>query len=308
MKAAPVIDYREMARRRAPRILYVWNCRGFAACLFLSIFGFSRAHARDWQSLYVFGDSYSDSGAGYVDGNGPTAVVYMAEALHIPFTYAGDQHDDGKSLNFAVSGAQTGAGPGMRVRPVDSECGHNEALFGRGMQNQVADFARRVQSGALQFESEKTLFFLAGGLNDANLSTTKSIENIEGELRRLYDLGGRYALVALMPTRLAPDVKSYKALNESISALPKHLRAVLPGMHVTVSRWGQYYDEVFKHPAKYGITNTKDRCAGRAVFGEDATPCSAPESYFFYHEGHPSTAVHRIVGSNLVHELAEMVP
>jgi phospholipase/lecithinase/hemolysin len=26
--------------------------------------------------LYVFGDSYSDIGAGYIDGNGPTAVFY----------------------------------------------------------------------------------------------------------------------------------------------------------------------------------------------------------------------------------------
>ena len=40
--------------------------------------------------LYVFGDSYSDSGAGYVDGNGPTAVVYLAQRLGIPFTYYGD--------------------------------------------------------------------------------------------------------------------------------------------------------------------------------------------------------------------------
>lgn len=33
--------------------------------------------------LYVFGDSYSDSGAGYLDGNGPTAVVYLATSLGV---------------------------------------------------------------------------------------------------------------------------------------------------------------------------------------------------------------------------------
>ena len=27
--------------------------------------------------LYAFGDSYSDIGAGYIDGNGPTAVAYL---------------------------------------------------------------------------------------------------------------------------------------------------------------------------------------------------------------------------------------
>lgn len=39
--------------------------------------------------LYVFGDSYSDSGAGCVDANGPTAVVYLVErawTFHSPIT------------------------------------------------------------------------------------------------------------------------------------------------------------------------------------------------------------------------------
>ena len=68
------------------------------------------ASARSWQALYTFGDSYTDSGAGYVDGNGPTSVVYLAASLGIPFTHAGDAEPAGKSLNFAVSGAQTGKG------------------------------------------------------------------------------------------------------------------------------------------------------------------------------------------------------
>ncbi len=33
--------------------------------------------------LYVFGDIYSDQGEGYLDGNGPTAVVYMAQRMGI---------------------------------------------------------------------------------------------------------------------------------------------------------------------------------------------------------------------------------
>ncbi len=34
--------------------------------------------------LYVFGDSYSDTGAGYLDGNGPTAIAYLAGRLGLP--------------------------------------------------------------------------------------------------------------------------------------------------------------------------------------------------------------------------------
>jgi len=41
------------------------------------------------EALYTFGDSYTDSGAGYLDVNGPTAVLYLARRLKIPFAYAG---------------------------------------------------------------------------------------------------------------------------------------------------------------------------------------------------------------------------
>ena len=124
------------------------------------------------------------------------------------------------------------------------------------------------------------------------------------EARSLYELGARYVMVALMPTELSSDTKAYGALNKAIATLPSRLQATLPKLHLVVSRWGAYYDEVFQHPSSYGITNTKDRCAGRALFGEDATPCLTPAAYFFYHEGHPSTTVHRIVGLKLARELS----
>ena len=57
------------------------------------------------------------------------------------------------------------------------------------------------------------------------------------------------------------------------------------------------------HPASYGIANTTDACAGRALFDQDPTPVGDPGTFFFYHEGHPSTAVHRIVGKKLFEEL-----
>src|SRR5689334_19530057 len=77
--------------------------------------------------LYVFGDSYSDNGAGYVDGDGPTAVAYLARRLGFelkPATTGGASD----SLNFAVSGAQTGRGAGRNIK---------DSLLGRGMADQV---------------------------------------------------------------------------------------------------------------------------------------------------------------------------
>ena len=37
-----------------------------------------------YSRLYVFGDSYSDIGAGYIDGNGPTAVAYLGWLMGLP--------------------------------------------------------------------------------------------------------------------------------------------------------------------------------------------------------------------------------
>src|SRR5690242_7509315 len=82
--------------------------------------------------MYVFGDSYSDTGAGYLDGNGPTAVAYLARRLGLSLSVPSDSEANRNSINFAVSGAQTGRGAGRKVK---------DALLGRGMADQVDDFA-----------------------------------------------------------------------------------------------------------------------------------------------------------------------
>jgi phospholipase/lecithinase/hemolysin len=262
------------------------------------------AQAHKWEALYVFGDSYSDSGAGYLDGNGPTAVVYLAASLGIPFTHAGDPNASGKSLNFAVSGAQTGSGEGAPIQPKSKGRQFKETLLGRGMRNQVLDFTQRVKSGAIRFNPDKTLFFLAGGLNDGELPTATTIANLEDGIRQLYDAGGRYFLVALLPTKIPAFSDVGVRLNPALMRIPEDLRSALPGAHIGISKWGEYFDQVIEEPTQYGITNTKDKCAGREVFGEDATPCASPGTYFYYHAGHPSTAVQRIVARKLEPEVA----
>jgi hypothetical protein len=252
-----------------PRRFALFAC-GMFSCIVFS----AQAEARRWEALYAFGDSYTDSGAGYIDGNGPTAMVYLAGSLGIPFTYAGDPQESGKSLNFAVSGAQTGKADGRRMRPATSACGFDEALLGRGMENQVLDFRRRIESGAIRFDPERTLFFVAGGINDGALPTQTSVKNLENELQWLYTAGGRYFLLALLPTKIPLLSKVGVRLNSAFQMIPDAMRARVPG----------------------------------ALFGEDPAPCSAPETYFYYHEGHPSTAVQRIVAERMKHEIEELFP
>ena len=251
-----------------------------------------------YSRLYVFGDSYSDIGAGYIDGNGPTAVAYLGWLMGLQVAPSNAANAAGKSLVFAVSGAGTGEGEGRHVK---------EALLGYGMMNQVRDFAARVKSGAIAFEPQTTLFFLAGGLNDGRRDTAFTLENLRQELQILRELGGRHFTVALLPTKIPQFEAVGLRLNPAYEQFVRQ-EAAAAEIDLWLNHWGAAFDEVMDHPAARGIVNTMSACAGRAIFDQDSTPVGDPATYFFYHEGHPSTAVHRIVGKALFEEIAARPP
>jgi cholinesterase len=248
-----------------------------------------------YSRLYVFGDSYSDIGAGYIDGNGPTAVAYLGWLMGLDIASSKAANAAGKSLVFAVSGAGTGEGAGRQVK---------EALLGYGMMNQVRDFAARVKSGDITFDPQTTLFFLAGGLNDGRRETAITLANLRQELQILRELGGRHFTIALLPTKIPQFAAVGLRLNPAYEQFVREERSSAPGVDLWLNRWGTAFDEVIEHPSAYGIVNTTSACAGRAIFDQDSTPVGDPATYFFYHEGHPSTAVHRIVGKKLFEEIA----
>jgi hypothetical protein len=244
--------------------------------------------------LYVFGDSFSDIGAGYIDGNGPTAVAYLGWQMGLQVASSKAANAAGKSLVFAVSGAGTGESTGRQVK---------EALLGYGMMNQVRDFAARVKSGEIAFDPQTTLFFLAGGLNDGRRETAATLASLRQELQILRELGGRHFTLALLPTKIPQFAAVGLRLNPAFEQFVRD-EAGAAGLDLWLNHWGAAFDEVMEHPAVHGIVNTTSACAGRALFDQDPTPVADPATYFFYHDSHPSTAVHRIVGKKLFEEIA----
>lgn len=255
------------------------------------------AHAADpapVHRMYVFGDSYSDIGEGYLDGNGPTAVAYLAKRLGFTLVPANAANTTNQSLDFAISGAQTGSGAGKKI---------DNSLLGYGMRNQVDDFAARVNAHTIAFDPATTLFFIAGGLNDRNLPSAITVANLSDEIKSLYALGARRFAVALLPTAIPAFSAVGIRLNPALTRIPEELSSQLAGAKIVLSHWGPFYDDVMEHPSQYGITNTTDACAGRAIFHQDATPCTSSETHFYFHSGHPSTATHKAVGDKLYEEL-----
>ena len=258
-------------------------------------------NSHPYSQLYVFGDSYSDSGSGYVDTNGPTAVAYLAKRLGIPFTWYGDPNSIGKGLNFAISGAGSGAGAGRRYPTGE--------MLGIGMKNQVDNFVAFTKTKDIPpIDAANTMFFFAGGLNDRGKPEGFTRTNIEAEIDTLYDLGGRRFMVGLLPIKIRQFASAGTMFNPELSKIPAEELAKHPDIRIATSDWGFFLDEVMVNPAKYGITNTKDPCAGRDIHHEDTTPCASPATHFFYHDGHPSTAAHRAVGELLYNEALTTAP
>lgn len=253
------------------------------------------AQAAPVKRMYVFGDSYSDTGRGYVDADGPTAVAYLAKRLGLEFVPSNAPDAAGKSLNFAVSGAPTGSREGRSVP--------GGAMLGLGMKEEVEEFAGMVKSGKVKFDTETTLFFIAGGLNDGRVPTAETVANLEDEMQTLYGLGARRFAVAILPEKIPGFGVTGARLNPALKEIPAEMRPKLAGAVIETSQWGAFFDEVLVHPEKYGITNTTDKCAGRAIMKEDATPCATPGTYYYYHAAHPSTATHKAVGEMLYEEV-----
>jgi cholinesterase len=261
-------------------------------CLFVAYA--LEAQAKSYDKLYVFGDSYSDNGAGYLDGNGPTAVAYLAKKMNIPFTHSRDPKANDQGISFAVTAAGSGIGAGQPV---------GDLLLAVGMLNQVEDFAERVRSKKISFKPETTLFFIQGGLNDSETPAKFTTDNLSREIEILKSVGARHITVALLPTKVPDFRDAALKLNPEFRKIVPVLRKKLK-IDLRLNRFGEYIDDIIEHPARYGITDTSKPCAGRALFNEDTTPCATPDTYFYYHGGHPSTAVNRIVGNKLYTEIS----
>ena len=240
--------------------------------------------------LFVFGDSYSDTGAYVVLTNGDTSVGYLAQNFGITLTTSKNPDPGTDGVNFAESGARVFVGP------------NPPATQPRSLTQQVAEFQNYVQNGDVTFDPTSTLFFLAGGLNDHTLVTSDQVNAATtAQVQTLYDLGARLFEIALLPADIPAFTDSANNFNPGYEALVPELQSEFPDAVFGLSNWGPDYDDIITNPSKYNMTNVTDPC--RDLFSPGTPTCSTPDSYFYYYNVHPSDQAHHIVGNELFTEV-----
>jgi len=152
------------------------------------------------------------------------------------------------SLNCAVSGASSGRGEGRKIK---------DALLARETVEQVDDFGGRVKAKRVEFAPRTTLSSLAERLNDGRLPDGEVVANLESEIRKLYEVGGRRFRVALLPTEIPASREPGLRLNPQLPRIPAEMRADLTSAEIAMS--GSYFDDMLRDPRRYGIENTTDK-------------------------------------------------
>ncbi|WP_210527307.1 SGNH/GDSL hydrolase family protein [Rubellimicrobium arenae] len=251
-----------------------------------------QASAATFDTVYIFGDSFSDTGAGFPLTNGDTAASYLAERIGSELSLPDDPNPGTNSINFAESGARVG---------VETAGGP------KSLTNQVRNLVQLVSEGAASFDPSDTLFFLSGGLNDHELSPAEDVvAAYAAQVQDLVAVGAKYIQIALLPREVPAFTDSADFLNPAYRDLVPKLAALYPDVNIGLSDWGTYYDDILLNPDRYGITNTTDPCL--PWMDPDGVVCENPEEYFYYWIVHPSDAAHRIVGEQLYRDTLAIEP
>jgi cholinesterase len=253
------------------------------------------AHATNYSSVVVYGDSLSDNGNLYaVTGqpgspyymgrrsDGPVAVEYLAESLGAPL------------VDFAWIGATTGVGN-------YADNGTVTSVGSFGLPGMTTVFT--ATSLSLTPYLPNGLFVVWGGPNDflapSPLDTLPQdivVRAVSNELQIITALMGMGANTILAPGMpdlgLTPYFQSLPggaALGTDLTnAFNTLLLANLPAGVL-------YYDTasllraVVANPGAYGFTNVTDPCF------DGTTVCANPSGYLFFDSFHPTTATDAIV-------------
>jgi phospholipase/lecithinase/hemolysin len=288
------------------------------------------AFAGPFTTLFVFGDSTSDTGNLYLlttglqpspvpappyfpgrASNGPVAAEYLSAALGLgpllPALAPG-------GTNYAVIGAATGDVPlpgGGTADNVAANLGSlppGVVLPPTGMSTaQLAQFFFQHPGHV----DPNALFLIWGGFNDLGINPDPAVAvqaalNIGMMIDTLYGAGARNFLVPnMIDLGLTPGNAAFPVASVLSSAFNATLasqlaaRSARPGISLIGFDTHALFNAVITSPQAYGFTNVDDECYQGPLlgFGSIGQGCPMADTTLFWDRNHPSAAAHALLGA-----------
>ena len=266
--------------------------------------------AATFSDIYVFGDSFVDSGnlyeavgfppPPYYEGrfsNGPVWVEYLPEKLGI---------NDNPDSNFAYAGATSGEDhfdipslPGL-LKQVDLFQASNQAIDPKAL------FV--ISVGANDY-SEENLINEEPAVINAQLGQTAN--NIASAVEELNTAGAQNFLIVNLPDYAKIPLNRYLVPNSQLSELTaltatqnQLLAQSLQALNLPDSDLFQFdidipFEAIISNPQEYGFANVTEPCLNQEL----GTICSNPNKYLFWDPAHPSATAHRLLADFAVAQL-----
>lgn len=274
-----------------------------------------KVSAQTYQEIYIFGDSFSDTGnvfnatngiippQPYFNGrfsNGPVWVEYLASNLGLTFN---------PNTNFAFGGATTGfQNIGLPTLP--------------GLQQQINSFTTINQSVNLN-----ALYIVWAGTNDymnffsgAIPDPIQTVSNLSVAIQSLATVGVRDIMVVNLPNlgnfpvtggdeNISSLFSSFtSAHNSSLATNLNYFRQQLnPNINIIPLDVDSLFRRIIANPEEFGFTNVTDSCVGNLSVVPINLPnqpvdCT-PDQFLFWDQIHPTTVAHRLIGELAVSAL-----
>jgi phospholipase/lecithinase/hemolysin len=278
--------------------------------LLLSLIFPLKVLAKDYDNIYVFGDSLSDTGnvfnatngiippsPTYSNGrfsNGPIWVDYLASDLGLTLNLRN---------NFAFGGATTGTeNIGLATLP--------------GLQQQINNFVAENKTA-----DSNALYIIWAGTNDylsyffgGDPNPTNTLTNLSAALTSLVADGARDIMVVNLPDLGKLPFANFdsqrsdlfntfssehnSSLNTELQVLSQQLS---PDINIIELNVNSLFDRIVAAPEEFGFTNVTNSCISEdlSVVPIDVPTqqvfCN-PEEFLFWDEVHPTTTAHKLIG------------
>ncbi|HEY9607089.1 MAG TPA: SGNH/GDSL hydrolase family protein [Allocoleopsis sp.] len=276
-----------------------------------------KALAASFSSMYVFGDSISDTGNAfnaakaltgtgsppppYFQGrisNGPNWVDYLAGDLGldpVPVTTVTSGAFPTEGINFAFAGATTGSANTVdpRLPALQQEIIAFQGLLAQTGQPADPNALYVVWAGANDFLPTQSATFTPYTTPDA------SISNLSLALNSLVQSGAKNLMVVNLPNLGALPLTSNTPIAEGLNNLTQSYNAQIATLigslgsevNVTSVDVNTLFANAINNPAQFGFTNVTTPCFN------NNTVCASPNQYLFWDQIHPTTATHQVIAN-----------